>query len=118
MSEEHSQVMNVPFSFQQKMGTYRKTKIDVNCWAKLYKSGNPKAVVLSFVDADDKHIKVPDSFILNDITLDEKYPKIIKPMTNLFVLVCSNNYSFTYNEKHCKFILQWEMAGDYVWDKV
>lgn len=123
---EHEQITNVPkttallpscFSFKQKIGTYRKTKLDDNCWMKLYMSGTPGGAVLSFVDSDDKNINVPDSFVLRDIKLDENYPIYINPISQqLFVLVLERNYSFTHNEKTGKFILQWAMMGDFEWE--
>jgi hypothetical protein len=113
---------NIPFSFQQPVGTdryrYRKTPLNDNCWMKLYMSGNPFAAVLSFVDAEDKCIHVPDGFVLTDITR----PQPIEPMTSfnqesqLFALAIKHEYAFTYQGKTGKLILQWSLPGDFIWE--
>ena len=117
---EQEQVTNVQFisqfSFQQKVGTYRKTKLEDNCWMKLYMSGNPGAAMLSFVDSEDKNINVPDEFILTDISRCHIPTKIDPISLKLFALVISHNYSFTYKDKSGKLILQWAMMGEFEWE--
>ncbi len=110
-------VENVPFSFKHQTDTYRKTKLDDNCWMKLLMSGTPGAALLAFVDSDEKVINIPDSFVLRDITFGENNPIRIKPLApNLFVLPLDRNFLFTCNEKTGKLTLQWAMVGDFVWE--
>ena len=106
---------NQSLSFKQKNGMYRKTKLDDNCWMTLYRSGSPGAEIVSFLDSEYQNITVPDGFILTDITSGE--PIMINPISQqLFGLVKTNNYSFTYKERTGKLILEWETIGDFVWE--
>lgn len=110
---------NSIFSFFQPTGTYRKTQLSDDCWMKLYMSGCHGAAMIAFVDSEDKHLDVPDGFLLKKFTHKGDSSNKIDPISpQLFALRLDYTYSFTYGEKSGKFIAQWAIQGDFVFEDV
>lgn len=105
------------FSFYQPTGTYRKTQLSENCWMKLYMSGCYKAAMIAFVDSEDKNVDIPDGFVLKRFTSKGDSSCKLDPLSpQFFALKLNYTYSFSYGEKSGKFIAQWAIQGDFVFE--
>ena len=114
---ENSTIASTLFSFYQPTGTYQKTQLSENCWMKLYMSGCHGAAMIAFVNSEDKNVNVPDGFVLKRFSCKGDSSRKIDPMSpQFFALKLDYTYSFSYGEKSGKFIAQWAIQGDFVFE--